>query len=117
MRRMISEKGAQRYGSDVGCVIQGSRGCRAVSSHPLDETVDHPLLAGLVELDEKLVAVDHADLAVAEFLVEHALAHGIGRCAGRFCDELTFDRDRLATPPFAPRAFRPRLWLWLAFLR
>ena len=44
-------------------------------SHPLHKTIHHPLLPGAgVELDRQLVAVDGADVAVAEFLVEDAVA-------------------------------------------
>ena len=42
--------------------------------HPLHETIHHPLLAGAVERDGQLVAVDGDDVAVAEFLVRHPLA-------------------------------------------
>jgi hypothetical protein len=35
-------------------------------SHPLHKTIHHPLLAGLVEGDGELVAVDGGDVAVAE---------------------------------------------------
>ena len=43
-------------------------------SHPLDKTIHHALLAGLVERDGQLVAVDEFHVAVAEFLVKHAVA-------------------------------------------
>jgi energy-converting hydrogenase Eha subunit C len=43
-------------------------------SHPLDKTIDHALLAGAIELDRQLVAVDRGDVAVAEFLMEDAVA-------------------------------------------
>ena len=43
-------------------------------SHPLDKTIHHAFLAGAVELDGQLVAVDRGDVAVAEFLMEHAVA-------------------------------------------
>ena len=43
-------------------------------SNPLHEAIHHALLAGLVELDGQLVAVDGDDVAVAEFLVEDAVA-------------------------------------------
>jgi hypothetical protein len=43
-------------------------------SHPLDKTIHHALLAGAVELNRQLVAVDRGDVAVAEFLVEDAVA-------------------------------------------
>src|ERR1051325_8567468 len=43
-------------------------------SHPLHKTIHHPLLPRLVEGDGELVAVHGGDVAVAEFLVKHALA-------------------------------------------
>src|SRR5687767_317841 len=47
-------------------------------SRPLDEAVEDAFLAGLVEVDGELVAVHPDDLAIAEFLVENALARGEG---------------------------------------
>jgi hypothetical protein len=44
----------------------GEEGASAFSQ-PLDKTVHHPLLAGLVELDGELVALRQRDVAVAEF--------------------------------------------------
>ena len=44
-----------------------------VNSNPLDETIDHLLLAGLLERNCQLVAVDLHHVAVAEFLVKHAV--------------------------------------------
>jgi len=41
-----------------------------------DKTIHNPLPPGLFEVDLKLVALDLGNLAVAEFLVEYALAHG-----------------------------------------
>jgi hypothetical protein len=46
----------------------------AITSHPLDKTIHHAFLAGAVELDRQLVAVDRGDVAVAEFLVKDAVA-------------------------------------------
>ena len=43
-------------------------------SRPLHKTIHHPLLPRPVELDRQLVAVDRGDVAVAEFLVEDAVA-------------------------------------------
>jgi len=43
-------------------------------SHPLHKTIHHPFLPGPIELDGQLVAVDRGDVAVAEFLVENAVA-------------------------------------------
>ena len=47
----------------------------AFLSRPLHETIHHALLPRLVELDGELVAVDGGDVAVAEFLVEDAVAY------------------------------------------
>src|SRR5680860_1862638 len=44
------------------------------ASHPLDETVDHLLAPGLLEIDGQLVAVDRGHPAIAELLVENARA-------------------------------------------
>src|SRR5262252_3301890 len=64
-------------------------------SHLPDKTVHHLLLAGLVELDRQLVAVDHDHVAVAELLVKHAVAHGkLGAGAGRLGDQLALDGER-----------------------
>ena len=63
-----------------------------VPSRPLHKTIHHALLAGLVEMDGELVAVDGGDVAVAEFLVEDAGADGEGRGgAGGFRDQFAFD--------------------------
>src|SRR5438094_9920357 len=64
-------------------------------SRTLDVAIDHALLAGLVELDHELVAVDRGHVAVAEFLVEHAIADREGGDgAGRFGDQLALDSER-----------------------
>ena len=78
----------------------GSARCNVASTwlrqlRPLHECIHHPLLAGLVELDRELVAVHCRDVAVAEFLVEHAVAHIVGGDgAGRFRDQFAFNSDR-----------------------
>src|SRR5882757_5152855 len=41
--------------------------------NPFHETIDYLLLAGLFERDRQLVAIDFHHVAVAEFLVEHAV--------------------------------------------
>src|SRR5690606_33619130 len=41
-------------------------------SSPPHKTVDDALVAGLVECDRQLVALDFQNLAIAEFVVEHA---------------------------------------------
>src|ERR1700722_3944828 len=67
----------------------------AATSHFLDETVHHLLLAGMVEIDGELVALDVGDIAVTELLVEDAVAGAEGRGgAGRLGDELALDGER-----------------------
>src|SRR5471032_588680 len=70
---------------------------RAGVLRPLDKTIDHLLLAGLLERDGELVAVDLHHLAVAEFLVKHAIAERElrGR-AGGFRDQFALDGHRRA---------------------
>src|ERR1700761_6532239 len=64
-------------------------------SGPLHETVHHLLLAGLVEGDSELVAVDLDDVAVAELLVEHAVVEAEFRYGTRgFRDQLALDDHR-----------------------
>src|SRR6202451_3152652 len=71
----------------------------AKNSHPLHKTIHHPLLPGPIELDRQLVAVDGGDDAVAEFLVEDAVAERErGNRAGGFGDQLAFDGERQARP-------------------
>ena len=61
-------------------------------SHPLHERIHHALLSRAVELDGELVAVDGGDVAVAELLVEHAVAgREGGDGAGRFRHQLALD--------------------------
>ena len=43
-------------------------------SHPFDKTIHHALLAGAVERDGELVAVQHSHVTVAELLVKHPVA-------------------------------------------
>ena len=63
-------------------------------SHPLHKAIHHALLPRLVEIDGQLVAVDGGNVAVAEFLVEDAVAEGEGRGgAGGFGDEFAFDGE------------------------
>ena len=65
--------------------------------HPLHETIDHLFLPGFFERDGEFVAVDLHHLAVAEFLVEHAVGQGKFRNgAGGFRDQLAFDDHRAA---------------------
>ena len=59
----------------------------------LHKTIHHPLFPRLVEGDGELVAGHRDHVAVAEFLVKHALADGEeGRGAGGFGDQLALDR-------------------------
>jgi len=44
---------------------------------PLHKRIQHALLPGLLEFHRQLVAVDRGDAAVAEFLVEDALAGAV----------------------------------------
>ena len=46
--------------------------------NPLHKAIHHALFAGLVEGDGELVAVHGHHVAVAEFLVKHALADSEG---------------------------------------
>jgi hypothetical protein len=41
----------------------------------LDIIVEHPFLAGLVEIDGQFVAVDRCDIAIAEFDMKHTVAN------------------------------------------
>jgi len=77
------------------------------ASRLLHEAVHHLLLAGLVELDGELVAVDDADAAIAELLVEDAVADREGRgIAGRAGDQLALDGERSAARRTARRRGR-----------
>lgn len=49
------------------------------ASHRSHKPVQHAFLAGLVEVDGQLVAFDGRDVAIAEFLVEDAVADAEGR--------------------------------------
>src|SRR5690606_35428905 len=64
----------------------------AAALDAIDEAVDHPLAARLVEVDRQLVAVDLGDVAIAELLVKDALAllerRGLTSRGG---DQLTLD--------------------------
>src|SRR5664279_4835390 len=65
--------------------------------HPLHKTIDHLLLAGLLEGDGELVAVDLHHLAVTEFLVEYAVGgRELRNRAGGFCHQFAFDGHRAA---------------------
>src|SRR5262249_22327429 len=64
------------------------------ADHPLHKTIHHALLAGAVELNGQLVAVDRRDVAVAEFLMEDSVAERKRRHrAGRFGDQFAFDGE------------------------
>src|SRR5712672_3251628 len=76
------------------------------NSHPLHKAIHHLLLPRPVEGDGELVALDLHHIAVAEFLVEHAVADGVGRDgAGRFRHQFAFDGQR-AGPRAAPACSR-----------
>src|SRR5215207_755826 len=63
--------------------------------HPLHKTIDHLLLAGLLERDRQLVAVDLHHVAVAELLVKHAVVEcELRNRAGGFCHQFAFDHHR-----------------------
>src|SRR6267142_2357680 len=81
-----------RKASEIIC------GLRVVTPlRPLHETIDHFLLPGLLERDGELVAVDLHHVAVAEFLVKHAIVEREFRNrAGGFGDQLAFDHHRSA---------------------
>src|SRR5579883_1177393 len=73
---------------------------KAGVSRPAHEAVHHPLLAGLVERDGELIALDPDHVAVAEFLVKHAIADRKGRDRpGRFRHQLALDGERRAHRP------------------
>src|SRR6478736_9192504 len=77
--------------------LMQSRGVKLSPSNPLHETIDHLLLAGLLERDRQLVAVDLHHVAIAEFLVKYAVVEReFGNGAGGFCDQFAFDHHRAA---------------------
>src|SRR5262245_45718117 len=89
-----------KMSATVCCRPASWRGCEGANpvippSHRLcthHVGVQHVLLAGLVEADDKLVAVDLGDDPVAELVVEHPLAGPVtGPTARRGGDELAFD--------------------------
>ena len=61
-------------------------------SRSFDKAVHHLLLAGLVEGDGELVAVNLHDMAIAEFLVENAvMKRKLRNRAGGLCHQLALD--------------------------
>src|SRR5687767_6995391 len=67
---------------------------------PRHKAVQHPLLAGLVEVDGELVALHGDDLPVAELLVEHPLAARVAAApACRGGDQLRLDGLRTGGAP------------------
>ncbi len=66
----------------------------STSSRLLHKSIQHPLLAGAVEVDGELVAFDGGDVAVAELHVEDAVADRETRGFGgrRFRHQLAVDR-------------------------
>src|SRR5688572_28075270 len=79
--------------------------------HPLHEARDHPLLARLLEAHRELVPVDLAHRAVAEFLVEHALAAREIRRAARPAHCGPLDRHRRLHEASGPAVARGRACL------
>src|SRR5215211_6593193 len=78
-------------------LLMQSRGEKFSPLNPLHETIDHLLLAGLLERDRQLVAVDLHHVAIAEFLVKHAVVEReLRNRAGGFRDQLAFDHHRAA---------------------
>ena len=66
-----------------------------LQSHPRHKAIHYLLLPRLVERDGELVALYVDYVAVAEFLVEDAVAEREGgNRAGRFCHQLAFDGQR-----------------------
>ena len=97
-----------------------ARSTVAIGSRPLDEAVDDLLLAGLVEGDGQLVAIDPDHFAIAELLVKHAVAEReFGGCSGGLRDQLALDRQRPAfvaaewTAEAAAERIAPRERRWL----
>src|SRR5271167_3088178 len=85
------------YRSKVLMISLELMSSKSSPSRPLHKTIHHALFAGAVELNRELVAVDRRDVAVAEFLVEHAVAQGEGGdSTGRFRHQLAFDGERQA---------------------
>src|SRR6476620_3437730 len=71
--------------------LMQSCGEKLLLSNPLHETIDHLLLAGLLERDRQLVAGDLHHVAIAEFLVKYAVVEReFGNGAGGFCDQFAF---------------------------
>jgi hypothetical protein len=58
----------------ISVAAAGANPCARTASHPRNEAVHHLLLAGVVEVDDEFVAFHVGHIAVAEFLVEHAVA-------------------------------------------
>src|ERR1043165_8482532 len=63
-------------------------------SNSLDEAVHDPLLAGLIERNRELVAVDMRHIAISKLLMEDAVAEAErGHGPGRFGDQFTLDGE------------------------
>src|SRR5262245_38551574 len=80
------------------CASQCPRHCCPATgaSHPFHKTVDHLLLAGLLEGDGELVAIDLHDMAVAELLVEDAVIQREFGNRGGFRHQLALDHHGAA---------------------
>src|SRR5438105_3736865 len=90
---------AQRNPSSIGKSNRwvSLRSTRPTDLRPLHETIDHLLLAGFLERDGELVAVDFHHVAVAEFLVKHAvIEREFGMGAGGFRYQFALDHHRPA---------------------
>src|SRR5690606_31952100 len=78
-----------------------------LSSNAFDEAVDHALLASLFEGNRQLVSVDDENAAIAELLMEYALADRKGRCgAGRLRHQFALDGERAGSAAAASPWFR-----------
>src|SRR5690606_25453252 len=78
----------------VGSARSLFRWSAAGVSVAFDEAVEDALLAGPVEIDRQLVALDRRDLAIAELLVENAFAEPVLRCRpGALGDEFALDLE------------------------
>src|ERR1700744_2577992 len=87
-------------------------------SHPLHETVDHLFLAGFLEGDGELVAVDLHHVAVTKLLVEHAVVEREFRNrAGGFRNQFAFDDHWRALVAREAAGVAPRREWRLAFVK
>src|SRR5215467_336048 len=92
---------SQKSGNNITAVPQQDTASPTPSgewifrSHPSHPAIERLLLAGLVEQDGQLVALDRDHVAIAEFLMEHPIAdRELGGRAGRLGDQLALDGER-----------------------